>query len=172
MFNKYFINVATNESADKSTNKPIAINNLNSVYKETFPQMQMAPITTKEIKGIIKSLPWKNSSGYDEIPLRILMIRMPLIASPLTYLCNKSITTGSFPTRLKYSQVIQIFKKGNKTELTNYRPISLLTSFSKIFEKLICTRLNSHIILNTFTAKIDHSRFNNSCLRLPASTLV
>lgn len=70
--------------------------------------------TTKEIKDIIKSLPLKNSSSYDEIPLRILKISMPLIASPLTYLCNKSITTGSFPTRLKYSQIIQIFKKVNK----------------------------------------------------------
>ena len=44
----------------------------------------MAPVTTKEIKEIIKSLPWKNSSGYDAIPLRILKIHMPLITSPLT----------------------------------------------------------------------------------------
>jgi hypothetical protein len=133
--------------------KPIAINNLYSVYKEPFPQMQMAPITTKEIKDIIKSLPLKNSSSDNKIPLRILKISMLLIASPLTYLCNKSITTGSFPTRLKYSQVVPIFKKGNKTELTNYRPISLLTYFSKIFEILIYTRLNSHIMLNEILAK-------------------
>jgi hypothetical protein len=51
----------------------------------------MAPVTTKEIKDIIKSLSWKSSSGYDEIPLKILKIRMPLITFPLTYLCNKSV---------------------------------------------------------------------------------
>jgi hypothetical protein len=65
---------------------------------------------------------------------------------PLTYLCNKSISTGNFPTRLKYSQIIPILKNDNKTELTNYRPISLLTSFLKFFEKLIYTRLNKHKI--------------------------
>jgi Notch-like protein len=134
MFNEYFINATTNTYADNSTNNPTAISNLYSVYRETFPQIQMASVTTKEIKEIIKSLPCKNSSGYDEIPLRILKISMPFITSPLTYLCNKSVSKGSFPARLKYSQIIPIFKKGDKTELTNYRPISLLTSFSKILK--------------------------------------
>jgi len=78
---------------------------------------------------------------------------MPLITSPLTYLGNKSIYKGGFPARLKYSQIIPIFKKGNKTELANYRPISLLTSFSKIFKKLIYTRLNKHVILYKILAK-------------------
>ena len=113
----------------------------------------MAPVTTEEIKDIIKSRPSKNSSCYDEIPLRIIKISMPLITSPLTYLGSKSISKGSSLARLKYSQVIPIFKKGNKTELTNYRPISLLTSFSKIFEKLIYTRLNKHVILYKILAK-------------------
>ena len=104
----------------------------------------MAPVTTKEVKEIIKSLPWKSSSGYDEIPLRILKISMPYIISPLTYLSNKSISKGSFPTRLKYSQITPIYKKGNNSQLNNYRPISVLTSFSKIFEKLIYTMFNMH----------------------------
>jgi len=134
MFNEYFVKVAKNKSEDNTSNNPTAINNLFSVYKETFPQIQMAPITTKEIKDIIKSLPSETSSGYDEIPLKILKISMPLIASPLTYLGNICISKGRFPARLKYLQIIPIFKKGNKTELTNYRPISLFTSFSKIFE--------------------------------------
>ena len=72
----------------------------------------MTPVTIKEIKDIIKSLPPKNSSRYDEIPLRILKISMPFITYPLTYLGNKAISKGSFPGRLKYSQVIPIYKKG------------------------------------------------------------
>jgi len=140
--------VATNKSVDNTSNNPTAITNLFSVYKETFPQIQMASVTTKEIKDIIKSLPSKTSSGYDEIPLKILKISMPLITSPLTYLGNICLSKVRFPARLKYSQIIPIFKKSNKTELTNYRPISLLTSFSKIFEKFIYTRLNKHIIFH------------------------
>jgi len=107
----FFVNVTANKSVDNSSINPTAINNLSSIYRETFPQIQMAPVTIKEIKDIIKSLPPKNSSGYDEIPLRILKIGMPFITSPLTYLGNKVISKGSFPLRLKYSQVIPIHKK-------------------------------------------------------------
>jgi hypothetical protein len=88
-FNEYFINVTTNAFAVNPNNGPPAINNLYSVYREVFPQIIMAPVTTKEIKYIIKSLPWKNSSGYDDIPLRILKISMPFITSPLTYAINR-----------------------------------------------------------------------------------
>jgi Notch-like protein len=123
----------------------------------------MAPVTTKEIKAIIKSPP----SGYDEIPLRILKIITPLITSPITYLCNKSISKGSFPTRLKYSQIIPIFKKGNETELTNYRPISLLTSFSKKFRKtdlLIYTTFSKHILSNKIPAKEQYEFKSNTSI--------
>jgi len=99
MFNEYFVKVATNKSVDNTSNNPTAINNLFSVYKKPFPQIQMAPITTKDI---IKSLPSKTSSGYDEIPLKILKISMPLIASPLTYLGNICLSKGRFPARLNY----------------------------------------------------------------------
>jgi hypothetical protein len=52
------------------------------------------------------------------------------------YICNMSILSGSFPARLKYSVIKPLFKKGDKKDLKIFRPISLLTSFSKIFEKL------------------------------------
>ena len=122
----------------------------------------MAPVTTKEIKDIIKSLPWKNSSGYDDIQLRILKITMPLITSPLTYLSNQLLSKGYFPTRLKYSLIIPIYKKGNKTDLTNYRPISLLTSFSNIFEKRIYTRLNKHLTLHKILANEQYGFRSNT----------
>ena len=162
LFNDYFINVATNASANNFADYYIAVNNLHTVHKHTFPQTLMAPVTTKEIKEIIKSLPWKNSSGYDEIPLRILKLSMPFITSPLTYLSNKSISKGTFPSRLKYSQIIPIFKKGNNTQLNNYRPISVLTSFSKIFEKLIYTRLNKHILSNDILANEQYGFHSNT----------
>jgi len=68
--------------------------------------------------------------------------------SPLTYICNAVLSTGVFPDRLKYAVVKPIFKKGNKQEISNYRQISLLTSFSKIIEKLIYARLHAHIDMN------------------------
>jgi len=76
-------------------------------------------------------------------------------------LCNKTITTRTFPTRLKYSHVVPIYKKGDKHEQSNYRPISLLTSFSKIFEKVIYNRLYDHVTRHTILAKEQFDFRNN-----------
>jgi hypothetical protein len=103
------------------------------------------PVTGKELKEIFKSLQNKKSSGYDGIPIRIMKMSMPFIISPLVYICNRALFTGIFPARLKYSQIHPIHKKGDEVDISNYRPISVLTSFSKIFEKVIsniCTRVS------------------------------
>ena len=61
------------------------------------------------------------------------------------YIFNKILSTGTFCERLKFLEVKLLYKKGNKTEFPNYRPISLLTSFSKITEKIIYKRLYCHL---------------------------
>jgi len=71
----------------------------------------------------------------------------------LTYICNEIPKAGIFPDRLKHALVKPIFKKGNKHDTSNYRPISLLTSFSKIIEKLMFNRLVSHLDKNKVFAK-------------------
>jgi hypothetical protein len=121
---------------------------VHEVFKQPFPNTKLTPITTKEIKDIIKSLQWKNSQGYYEIPLKILKISMLFIVSPLIYICNKVLFLGIFPMHLKYSQISPIFKKGDKTEVLNYR-----TSFSKIFETVIYNRLQFHIHCNNILAQ-------------------
>jgi hypothetical protein len=63
------------------------------------------------------------------------------------------LATGIFPDRLKFSDVKPLFKKGNKTDFTNYRPISLLTLFSKIIEKIIYKRLYKHLLINNVLVK-------------------
>jgi Notch-like protein len=73
--------------------------------------------------------------GYDGITTNMLKVSAPYISSPLNYIYYKSIRSGTFPTRLKYSIVKPIFKKCDRGNMANYRPISLLTSFSKVCEK-------------------------------------
>jgi len=77
---------------------PQAISNLYSVFEKQYPQLNLALVTTKEIKHIIQSLKWKSSYGYDEVPLKILKFSAPYVISPLIYLYNKSLTNGTFPT--------------------------------------------------------------------------
>jgi hypothetical protein len=89
-----------------------------------------------------------NSYGYDEIPIKILKNSVHYITSPLTYIINRSLVTGIFPDRLKFSEIKPIYKKGDKNLISNYRPISLLTSFSTILEKVIYRRLCKHLVNN------------------------
>jgi len=76
---------------------------------------------------------------------KILKISAQFINSPLSYICNKSMLSGTFPTKLKYAIVKPLLKKGDKENIANCRPISLLTSFSSVFEKIIYDRLLKHV---------------------------
>jgi Notch-like protein len=96
-------------------------------------------------KKLLNPKKGKNSNGCDEISTKILKVSVPYIISPLTYICNKSLSQGVFPDALKFSIVKLIFKNGDKLITSNYRPISLLASFSKVFEKLIYNRLLEHM---------------------------
>jgi len=101
--------------------------------------------STHKTEKIIKSLKSKSTGGYDEISTRVPKLSTPYITSPLTYICNAILNTGTFPDRLKYAIIKPIFKKGDDQDINNYRPIFLLTSFSKVIEKLIYARLLDHI---------------------------
>jgi len=79
----------------------------------------------------------KNSSGYNEITTKIIKISKPFIISPIINICNKILSQGIYPERLKLSLIRPIYKSEDKSSPSNYRPISLLPAFSKIFEKVI-----------------------------------
>jgi hypothetical protein len=99
-----------------------------AILKDAFPDIKIIPTTETDIKSIIHSLKSKNSSGYDDRTCKILKTS-DLIGCPLTHICNHSLRTGIFSDRLKISVVKPLYKKGCKTSMTNYRPISLLTIF-------------------------------------------
>jgi len=122
-------------------------------FNNTFSSTDWKYATIYEINKIIKSLRTKNSYGYDEIPIKILRLSAPSVISPLTYICNKSLSSGVFPERLKYAIIKPVYRKGDKLLTENYRPISLLISFSKIFEKLLYSRSYKHKCTNNILVK-------------------
>jgi hypothetical protein len=77
----------------------------------------------------------KNSSGYNEITIKIIKISKPFIISPIINICNKMLSQGTYPERLKFSLIRPIYKSGNSSSPSNYRPISLLPAFSKFLKK-------------------------------------
>jgi hypothetical protein len=92
---------------------------LSKLFHKPFPSRKFNNTSSKEIKKIINSLKIKESSGYDEISTKILKTSAPCICSPLNYICNKSILSGTFPTQLKYAVVKPILKKGDRKNVAN-----------------------------------------------------
>ena len=100
--------------------------------------------------------------------MKILKQVIPNIVKPLTYICNKSFIEGCFPDSMKISRIVPIFKAGDKNELDNYRPISILPQSSKVLEKLFENRLlniveknnvlNQYIYINMVLDEIDQQQ--------------
>ena len=72
-----------------------------------------------DIKNIIKSLTTKIYHGYDETSVKLITICSPYICSPLAYICNSSLSLGLLPDRLKYTDIIPLFKKDDKANKSN-----------------------------------------------------
>lgn len=82
---------------------------------------------------------------------------------PLLHLCNLSILNGVFPNELKIAKVIPIFKSGNVIDIANYRPVSVLPAFSKLFERIMYNRLIDFINKNNLLYKYQFGfRSNHS----------
>jgi hypothetical protein len=128
--------------------------------------MEVIPVTKGEIISIICSLKSKKSSAYDGISSKILKLCSMAISEPLSYICNMSIVTGAFPDRLKYAVIKPLYEKEDKVDMAKYRPISMLTVFSKVIEKTMYLRLNQHLQVNNI---LVHEQFgfrrlvNRSC---------
>ena len=97
-----------------------------------------------ELISIIKTL--KNGScGLDNISTKVIKASSSQLIKPLAHIFNLSLTSGVFPLKLKIARVIPIFKSGDPSNLSNYKTVSVLPVFSKILERLVYTRILTHI---------------------------
>ena len=99
------------------------------------------PITEYEMKMEIENLKINKSPGYDEISAKILKAVSTEISEPLAYIFNLTFTTGVIPNSLKIALVTPVFNANANFIFENYRPISVLTCFSKLLEKIMYKRI-------------------------------
>ena len=105
-------------------------------------------VTRDEVISVIQKFAPKKSAGHDFISTNLLKEISTLIAEPLSLIINHSLRTGIFPSKLKIAKVIPLHKKNEKDLLDNYRPISLLLSISKVFERIVYNQLYSYLTTN------------------------
>ena len=129
--NTYFIDVG--EKLAK--NIPIVASTSSAPYNEF--SMFLFPANDAEIVKIVQNLKPKTSSGFDMIPNTVIKVFSPTILEHLTVIINHSFKTGIFPDAMKVSKVIPLFKGGNRSDPSCYRPISLPISLSKVLEKAL-----------------------------------
>ena len=102
-------------------------------------------VTNKQIEKQIIELKSKKSAGADDIPPKIIKDSFAILTPPLTTLFNTSVEEAFFPSNLKNANITPIFKKDDSTKKSNYRPISILPSISKIFERLMFQQMTSYV---------------------------
>ena len=138
-FNKYFVSLASNMNKTIEVNKEDKILNFNSYLPAPNPnKITLQDCTTEEISQIITEL--ENGKSSD-IPVKIIKKSNKVISPILARHFNYLMQTGKFPNELKIGKITPVYKKDDAELLKNYRPISTLPIFGKIFEKIIYTRL-------------------------------
>ena len=149
-FNNFFgkIGKSTSENVP-TTNKKYTDYLVNSISQSMF----LEPIESHVVLSVASKLKPKLSSGHDHISTKLLKETIELIHRPLTYLINKSFTTGIVPSQLKIAKVIPIYKNSETNQLKNYRPVSLLPAISKVFEKIMYNKVMGFLDSNNILYK-------------------
>ena len=142
-FNDYFTNIAENLKNENNLARGVrpGWDHLSRISRCTL-DMELEDTSQSEIAEIIQDLKNKSTSDMSILPLK----RVRNVLSPvISHLISISLQEGIFPTKLKRAKVIPLHIGGSRSEITNYRPISLLSCFSKIFEKVMQARLVKHL---------------------------
>ena len=114
----------------------------------TEAKLDSCEITDEQIFNILYSLKVNKAHGPDDISVNMIKLCGNGLCVPLKLIFNNILTTGIFPDQWKKANVTPIHKKENKQLIKNYRPISLLPIFAKVFEKIIFANLYNHLVSN------------------------
>ena len=156
-FNEYFANVGiesfkkSQENLDsESQDEESSMSNPNQI------RFRPEPVDLSTIILTIKELNETNAFGSDGIPFKFIRDALPVVVFYILVIVNTSIVTLTFPSNWKYPHVLPFFKGGDKNEVSNYRPISLLPILSKVLEKIVSKQLMSYLESNHILSNHQH----------------
>ena len=159
-FNEIFINKVKNLKEaiiDPVIEDPIIrLRRWISKRDSPIPEFTIKTINLPKLRKIIKSLKGKRSSGIDMIDGFSIKLAAPLIEDTLLHLVNLSITKSQYPQYWKVSKISPLYKKGEKTDGENFRPVSNIIFVSQICEKTVFEQLSEHFTVNNLFHPNNH----------------
>ena len=161
--NKYYINIVQDtlgkppeniaDTLGFTNSQDLVIDTITDTYK-THPSIKkidevhnqnkkfnFCPVTEREVNKILCKLDITKAVGFDLIPPKILRDAAEILTKPLTILINKCFTVNTFPSNAKVAYILPFFKKVDRSDKKNYRPISVLSSLSKVFEIILKNKI-------------------------------
>jgi len=139
-FNKFFTSIATD--CVSNINPTLGNDDIPAAVPEHLRfHMSSFPLQQAELITAIDNLLPKTSLDLSNLSMFLLKKVIRIIEKPVLHIFNRSIVTGVVPSKLKIAKVVPVFKSGDSQDMNNYRPISLLSNFAKILEKIVYNRL-------------------------------
>ena len=138
IFNKFFVNVSQKVTSGIPRTRKCPLDYLK---RRNDKSLFLSNATPEETEALINSLQEGKAVGPNSVPIKLLKMISRPISLPLCLIINESFTSGIILDNLKLAKVITLYKKGSRDNPTNYRPISLLSIFSKIIEKIMYERV-------------------------------
>ena len=148
IFNGYFTNVAHEIGSEEILNEDEELDQIFKMYQNhaSIARIQehvsidspfkFANVSVGEVKSLLRNIDSSKATGYDTIPPKLVKAAANELAQPISSLVNMSLSLSRFPHELKKSETSPLYKGQNNLEPQNYRPLSVLTCLSKIFERV------------------------------------
>ena len=165
-FNDFFVNIGPT-LAKKIPNQTLSP--LHFMGNPMINSIFLTQVTPVEMTDILQSL--KNgAAGYDDINASLLKMVSSCIVLPLVYLCNLSLDQGIFPDELKVANIVPLYKADDPFMFNNYRPVSLLSVLSKVFERVMYNRLMEYLDVYKIlvSCQFGFRKLHSSCMALMA----
>ena len=161
--NKYFASIGM-KYAKSINNSDVPLESYLNKIPRSKKTMYLYPTNKEEVLNLLNGLACKSSSGWDGILNKLLKPIKDVIAEPLSIIFNISIQTGKFPEIFKAADIIPLYKGGTRVNCTNYQPISLLLTMSKLLEKVIYKRVYGFLNSSNQICQSQYGfRTNYSC---------
>ena len=142
----YFNEYITNLGPPLSSKIDSSCGDISNYLKGDFSSsMFLSPTDKEEIYKTIMKQKSNKDTGYDDISINVVKFVADSLSNPLCEIFNNSLKSGIFPNSLKIAKVIPIFKSGDKETVCNYRPVSVLSTFSKLLERIFYNRLYEYV---------------------------